>query len=69
LLFQELEKAGIDCPYVTGGGTGTFLFEAGSGIFTEIQPVSLMTDDFEYNQNLVSSTGMHTLIFFHGKDL
>lgn len=25
---------------MTGGGTGTFTFEAASGVFTEVQPVS-----------------------------
>lgn len=31
-------KAGLACPVVTGGGSGTYRLEAGSGIFTEVQP-------------------------------
>ena len=37
---QALKSAGLDCNYVTGGGTGTYLFEAASQVFTEVQPVS-----------------------------
>jgi D-serine deaminase-like pyridoxal phosphate-dependent protein len=32
------EKAGQDCQVVTGGGSGTYRVEAGSGVFTEVQP-------------------------------
>ena len=38
--WQAFEEAGIPCSYVSGGGTGTFPYEAGSGLFTEVQPVS-----------------------------
>ncbi len=30
--------AGLKCRVVTGGGTGTYRLEAGSGVFTEVQP-------------------------------
>ena len=40
VIFQALSDAGIECNYVTGGGTGTYLYEAASGVFTEVQPVS-----------------------------
>ncbi|KAK2141581.1 hypothetical protein LSH36_1074g00003 [Paralvinella palmiformis] len=59
--LQAFKEAGIDCPYVTGGGTGTYLFEADSGVFTEVQPVSFLIVfakgsyifmDADYNKNL-----------------
>ena len=42
---QSLEKAGIrECAVITGAGTGSYLFEAGSGVYTEApdpQPTNL----------------------------
>lgn len=38
--MQALKEHDIECDYVTGGGTGTFHYEAASGIFTEVQPIS-----------------------------
>ncbi len=32
-----LERNGIECPTVTGAGTGSFEFEAASGVYTELQ--------------------------------
>jgi 3-hydroxy-D-aspartate aldolase len=32
-----LTRHGIDCPTVTGAGTGSFEFEAASGVYTELQ--------------------------------
>jgi D-serine deaminase-like pyridoxal phosphate-dependent protein len=40
--------AGIECPLVTGGGTGTFVFEAASGIWGELQAGSYLFMDGEY---------------------
>ncbi|XP_005106537.1 D-threonine aldolase [Aplysia californica] len=53
--LQALKEGGFDCPYVTGGGTGTFHFEAGSGVFTEVQPGSYLMMDVDYNKNLDES--------------
>lgn len=36
--IQALEASGIKCRLVTGGGSGTYKLEAGSGVFNEIQP-------------------------------
>ncbi|CAD5120794.1 DgyrCDS9352 [Dimorphilus gyrociliatus] len=47
-----LQSANIKCPYITGGGTGTFPYEAGTGLFTEIQPGSYVFMDADYNRNL-----------------
>ncbi len=32
------DSAGQSCQVVTGGGSGTYRLEAGSGVFTEVQP-------------------------------
>ena len=44
----SVAAAGISCPLVTGGGTGTFLFEAASGIWGELQAGSYLFMDGEY---------------------
>jgi D-serine deaminase-like pyridoxal phosphate-dependent protein len=33
-----IQRAGLECGTVTGGGAGTYRLEAGSGVFTEVQP-------------------------------
>lgn len=51
-LVREAQKsitfAGIACPLVTGGGTGTFFFEATSGVCGELQVGSYLFMDCEY---------------------
>ncbi|MGD9866611.1 MAG: alanine racemase, partial [Hyphomicrobiales bacterium] len=47
-----LAEAGIDCPIVGGAGTGTFEFEAASGVYTEIQAGSYIFMDADYGRNL-----------------
>ena len=42
---------GIDCPTITGAGTGTFEFESGSGIYTELQCGSYIFMDADYGRN------------------
>lgn len=49
---EQLRQAGLDCPIVGGGGTGTFEFEAASGTYTEIQAGSYVFMDGDYAQNL-----------------
>lgn len=51
LTITALESAGIQCPIVTGAGTGTFLFEMRSGVYTELQPGSYVFMDADYNRN------------------
>jgi D-serine deaminase-like pyridoxal phosphate-dependent protein len=46
-----LEGAGIVCPTVTGAGTGTFLLECASGVYTELQPGSYIFMDADYGRN------------------
>lgn len=43
---------GLSCDVVTGGGTGTYLLEAQSGVFTEVQPGSYLFNDADYARNL-----------------
>jgi len=46
-----LEESGIEVEVVTGAGTGTFPFEAASGVYNEIQPGSYIFMDADYNAN------------------
>jgi len=48
---EALKSNGVQCNYVTGGGTGTFTLEANSGVFTEIQAGSYVMMDVDYNKN------------------
>ncbi len=50
-LSAALVQQGIDVPVVTGGGTGTFVNEAGSGVYNEIQPGSYIFMDRDYADN------------------
>jgi len=43
--------AGIACPRVTGAGTGTFVHEAASGLYGELQPGSYLFLDRDYADN------------------
>jgi 3-hydroxy-D-aspartate aldolase len=47
-----LAKNGIECANITGAGTGTFEFEAGSGVYTELQCGSYIFMDADYGRNL-----------------
>jgi D-serine deaminase-like pyridoxal phosphate-dependent protein len=49
---KMIEAAGIACPLVTGGGSGTFMFEIESGAYDEIQPGSYVFMDADYGRNL-----------------
>jgi 3-hydroxy-D-aspartate aldolase len=46
-----LERAGLRCQTVTGARTGTFPFEQGSGVYTELQPGSYVFMDADYSRN------------------
>ena len=43
--------AGIGCPLVTGAGTGTFMIEAASGVYGELQAGSYLFMDADYAAN------------------
>ncbi len=52
-LTRDLLGAnGIPCGNITGAGTGTFEFEAGSGVYTELQCGSYIFMDADYGRNL-----------------
>ncbi|MEY3981827.1 MAG: hypothetical protein RLZZ281_696 [Pseudomonadota bacterium] len=53
-----LQAHGIDCPVVSGAGTGSFLLEAGSGLYTELQVGSYIFMDADYARNDWSTSGM-----------
>ena len=44
-------SAGIGCPLVTGAGTGTFVLEAASGLYGELQAGSYVFMDRDYADN------------------
>ena len=46
--LDSLAAAGLGCRVVSGGGTGSFLFEASSGVYTEIQCGSYAFMDAHY---------------------
>jgi len=46
--LRALSSAGIECPVVTGGGTGSAVFDVASGVFTEIQAGSYPFMDAHY---------------------
>jgi D-serine deaminase-like pyridoxal phosphate-dependent protein len=43
--------AGIPCPKVMGAGSGSFMFEAASGVYNELQPGSYIFMDADYGRN------------------
>ena len=47
----SISAAGIVCPLVTGAGTGTFTFEAESGLYGELQAGSYLFMDRDYADN------------------
>ena len=53
-----LREAGIACERVTGAGTGTYLFEAGSTVYQEIQPGSYIFMDADYARNDWTESGI-----------
>lgn len=47
-----LHEAGLKADIVTGAGTGTYVLEAASGVYNEIQPGSYVFMDADYSRNL-----------------
>jgi len=50
--LEALARRNLPCPQVTGAGTGTFEFEAASGLWTELQCGSYAFMDADYGRNL-----------------
>jgi len=59
-----LARHGLPCERVTGAGTGTYRFEAMSGVFTELQAGSYIFMDADYAQNL-DPAGVPATEFVH----
>lgn len=51
-VLAGLEAAGLTPPRVTGAGTGSFEFEAASGLWAELQAGSYVFMDADYSRNL-----------------
>ena len=47
----SITSAGMQCPLVTGAGTGSFAFEAASGVYGELQCGSYLFMDRDYAEN------------------
>ena len=50
--IEALRAHGLKPEIITGAGTGTYLLEAASGVYNEIQPGSYIFMDADYNRNL-----------------
>lgn len=50
-VVATLERAGVRCATVTGGGTGSVEFDLESGVYTELQPGSYAFMDRDYADN------------------
>ena len=50
--IEALQAHGLKPEIITGAGTGTYLLEAASGVYNEIQPGSYIFMDADYNRNL-----------------
>ena len=56
-----LDAAGLPCPVVTGGGTGTVDVDVTAGVWTEVQVGSYAFMDADYGRNLDrDGTPVHT---------
>lgn len=63
LTLKHFHDANIPCKVVTGGGTGTYPFEAASGVFTEVQPGSYALMDVDYNKNHETESSYLSSVF------
>jgi D-serine deaminase-like pyridoxal phosphate-dependent protein len=64
-IVAALEGEGLNCITVTGGGTGTYMLEAGSDLYTEVQPGSyvLMDTDYAANRNVGDTPMLRHALF------
>ena len=61
---ESLAQAGIECETVAGAGTGTWQFEAASGVYNELQAGSYIFMDVDYAKNF-DETGDPFTAFEH----
>ncbi len=50
-VVESLKAAGVACPVVTGGGSGSVEFDLAGGVYTEVQPGSYVFMDGDYGRN------------------
>ena len=50
-VAKSIRASGLSCETITGAGTGTFEFEAGSSVYTELQCGSYVFMDADYRRN------------------
>ncbi len=50
-VVAALAAAGVACPVVTGGGSGSVEFDLAGGVYTELQPGSYVFMDADYGRN------------------
>jgi D-serine deaminase-like pyridoxal phosphate-dependent protein len=64
-IVGALEGEGFPCSTVTGGGTGTYMLEAESRLYTEVQPGSyvLMDTDYAANRSLGETPPLRHALF------
>lgn len=62
--LEALDRAGVACPVVTGAGTGSFRFEAASGLWGELQCGSYAFMDVDYRR-VRDETGAVDATFEH----
>lgn len=55
-MVAALAAAGVACPVVTGGGSGSVEFDLASGVYTELQPGSYVFMDADYGRNEPGAT-------------
>jgi len=55
--LDSLRRASLPCDVVTGAGTGTYRFEAASGVYTELQVGSYVFMDADYARDLAEDGG------------
>ena len=53
-----LDEAGLHCDYVTGAGTGSYMFEATSSVYHELQAGSYIFMDADYAKNEWTESGI-----------
>lgn len=51
---ELLARHGLSCELITGAGTGSYAFEAASGVYNEVQAGSYVFMDVDYAKNLAS---------------
>jgi len=55
---ELLRAAGIACPKATGAGTGTYMYEAASAVYDELQAGSYIFMDADYARNDWTESGI-----------